>query len=136
MLEKRKEKYVLVQKDNLLAKDSDRAYLKNVTAYKTSSHPKPYDIRLLFPGKTDAQVAEELADYFTEVSNEFSPLEPDQVPVTYDGGLPHLEAHEVAARIIYFRKPKHMVKGNIFPALPGDRLISRQFYTKFKKHYI
>ena len=49
MLEKRKERYVLVQKDNLLSSDSERAYFKNVKAYKSADRPKPYDVRLLYP---------------------------------------------------------------------------------------
>ena len=44
-------------------------------------------MRLLFPGKTDLEVAEKLAEYFTEVSNEFSPLAPDEIPVTHNNSL-------------------------------------------------
>ena len=91
--------------------DSNRSYFKNVKAYKTASRPKPYDILLLFQGKTDLEVAETLANYFTEVSNEFHPLEPEQIPVTFDSGLPFLEAHEVSTHIRHFKKPKSMVWG-------------------------
>ena len=117
MLSKRKEKYVLVQKDNLLARDSDRAYFKNVKSYKTASRPKPFDVTTLFPGKSEEEVAEALAVYFTKVSNEFQPLQPEEILVTYDKELPFLELHEVASRIRYFKKPKSMVRGDVFPSL-------------------
>ena len=117
MLEKKKEKYILVQKDKLLSQDSDRAYLKNMKAYKSADRPKAYDVHLLYPGKSDSKVAEILAEYFTKVSNNFSPLEPEDIPVTYNAGLPYLETHEVANQIRFFKKPKSMVKGDIFPCL-------------------
>ena len=58
-----------------------------------------------------------MAVYFTKVSNEFLPLQPDEIPVTYDKELPFLELHEVASRIRYFKKPKSMVRGDVFPSL-------------------
>ena len=100
-----------------MAADSNRAYFKNVKAYKSAECPKPYDVRLLFPGKSDQEVANSLVDYFTEVSREFDPLSPDQIPVTSEKSQPVLAVHEVAARIKHFRKPKSMVKGDIFPCL-------------------
>ena len=116
-MKKRKEKYCVIQKDNLTSYDSNRAYFKNVKAYKSAERPKPYDVRLLFPGKSDLEVAEALASYFTEVSNEFDALVPEDIPVTFEAGLPMLSPHEVSTRIRYFKKPKSMVKGDIFPAL-------------------
>ena len=43
---------------------------------KSVDHPKEFDVRLLFPGKSDQEVSEALADYFNEVSREFDPLSP------------------------------------------------------------
>ena len=60
-----------VQKENPLADDSERSYFKNVKSYKSAERPKPYDVWLLFPGKSDQEVANTLADYFTEVLNKF-----------------------------------------------------------------
>ena len=117
MLKKRKERYVLVQKDNLLAADAERMYFKNVKAYMSVDRPKPYDVRLLFPGKSDLEVANTLAEYFTRVSNEFEPLAPDDIPVTHGRKLPYLTPAEVSTRIKYFKKPKSMVHGDIFPSL-------------------
>ena len=71
--------------------------------YKSAERPKPYDVRLLFPGKSDLEVANELAGYFNEVSREFEPLSPEDRPVTEEKTLPYLAPHEVAARIKYFK---------------------------------
>ena len=69
------------------------------------------------PGASDPDLAEELACYFNAVSSEFSALEPDEIPQTYDEPLPTLQVWEVAGRIKHFRKPKSMVAGDIFPQL-------------------
>ena len=45
------------------------------------------------------------------------PLEPADIPRTHDRDLPVLQPYQVAGRIKAFRKPKSMVKGDIFPSL-------------------
>ena len=42
------------------------------------------------PDLSDAQLALKLSEYFTEISNEFSPLLPGQIPKTFDRPLPLL----------------------------------------------
>ena len=51
------------------------------------------------------------------MSQEFNPLEDEDIPSTFGCELPKLELHEVAARIKKFRKPKSMVPGDVFPKL-------------------
>lgn len=76
-----------------------------------------FDVRPLLPGLTDQEVAEKLADYFNQVSREFDPLSPGQIPCTMDSAIPRLKEYEVAKRIKNFRKPKSMVPGDVFPGL-------------------
>ena len=62
-------------------------------------------------------MAELLAAHFNSISSEFEPLEPHQIPTTKPRALPRLEPFQVAGRIRAFRKPKSMVRGDIFPSL-------------------
>ena len=71
----------------------------------------------LFPGKSEGEVAKELAGYFNRISSEFQPLEPRDIPRTYARSLPVLHPYQVEGRIKAFKKPKSMVRGDIFPAL-------------------
>ena len=105
------------QRDNLLGPDAARCFFKNVRNFATFEKPRMFDVREILPGKSDPQVAEELADYFNAVSLKFDPLSPDQIPRTRDRALPVLEVFEVAGRIKRFRKPHSMVPGDIYPAL-------------------
>ena len=117
MIEKRKEKYVLSQKDALLAKDGDRNFFKNVKNYQSHERPVPFDVTTLFPGKSEGEVAKILSQHFNTISAEFDPLEPSEIPVTKNRRLPLLAPYQVAGRLRAFKKPKSMVQGDIFPAL-------------------
>lgn len=70
-----------------------------------------------FEGIDDGEVAEQLADYFNAVSQEFSPLGEGDVPKAAGSSLPELRTFEVATRIRKFRKPKSMVPEDIFSQL-------------------
>ena len=71
----------------------------------------------LFPGKSIAEVAALLASHFNRISSVFEPLQTHQIPTTYWKTLPTLQLYEVAGRIRAFKKPKSMVRGDIFPSL-------------------
>ena len=117
LVERRRKKYCGSQKDALLASDGDRNFFKNVKHYRSCERQKPFDVRTLFPGLTEQETAEELAKHFNAISGEFEALEEHQVPCTYNKSLPLLAPFQVAGRIRAFKKPKSMVRGDIFPAL-------------------
>ena len=97
--------------------DATRNFFRNVKAFKTKDRPKQFDPMSLFPGKNEEEVAKELASYFNRMSAEFQPLEPKDIPRTHHRKLPTLEPYQVEGRIRAFKKPKSMVKGDIFPVL-------------------
>ena len=117
LIAKRRKKYLESQKKGLLVEDATRIFFRNVKAFQAKERPKAFDVRVLFPGKDDVEVAEELAAFFNKISHEFSPLEPSQIPRTHDRALPRLSPFQVAGRIRAFKKPKSMVRGDIFPSL-------------------
>ena len=117
LIYKRKEAYLESQRSVLLVEDARRNFFRNIKAFKSKDRPKAFDVRTLFPGKSDGEIADELAGFFNRISHEFEPLEPCDVPRTFDTGLPALEPFQVAGRIRAFKKPKSMVNGDIFPAL-------------------
>ena len=101
----------------LLANDGDRCFFKNIKSYMTKEKPKPFDVSSLFPGKTDNEVAEMLAEHFNSISREFVPREPGNIPITYPQSIPKLLPHEVSTRLKRFKKQKSMVAGDLFPSL-------------------
>ena len=109
------------QKKSFLQKDAGRVFFKNVKPYRTREKPTTFDIRSLCPtGKSDAQVAERLADHFNGISNEFSGLDPADIPETYTSPLPPITPLQVSKRLKEFKKQKSMVRHDIFPTLIND----------------
>ena len=120
LVKKRAAGYWDHQKTNLLSKDAGRAFFKNVKAFNCKERPPQFDVRTLFdPGLSDAEVADRLADHFNGISLEFDGLDPTAIPTTYSAPVQVLTASDVATRLRKMRKPKSMVKHDIFPSLVG-----------------
>ena len=118
LVKKRAANYWKHQKRNLLSSDAGRTFFKNVKAYNSKERPAQFDVRSLFPpNQTNQAVAEALADHFNGISREFNGLDPDAVPVTYSSPIPLLTPDQVSVRLRQFKKPKSMVRHDIFPAL-------------------
>ena len=116
LIERRRNIYMDSQRMVLLEDDGHRSFFKNVRSYKNFEKPRVFDVRELL-GLPAKESAETLSDHFTEVSNEFAPLEPADIPVTHDRDVEVLLPFQVAGRLRAFRKPKSMVVGDIFPKL-------------------
>ena len=118
-LEKRRQGFLKGQREVMTGPDASRQFFKNVKSYNTAEKPKSFDIRDLEPGKTDAQVAENVATFFNRISQEFKPLQPHEIPSTYHRPLPKLTVEAVIKRLEMCKKPPSMVDGDIFPKLIG-----------------
>ena len=60
-----------------------------------------------------------MADHFNGISMEFDGLDPAAAPRTYSSPVQVLHVNQVANRLRKIKKPKSMVKHDIFPALVG-----------------
>ena len=107
--------YMQKQKDILTAPDASRSFYKNVKAYQSKEKPVEFGVRNLYDGKSHQEVAKELADHFNAVSQEFQGL--TETPPSYSSPLPPIPRNMIEKRLRDFRKPKSMVKGDIFPQL-------------------
>ena len=114
---KRCQFYVNKQKETLTAPDASRAFFRNVKAFDSKEKPRIFDVRDLYPGGKDEEVAESLADHFTDITNEFDGLDPSLVPGPVPNAITMLTPHDVIKRLREFKKPKSMVSGDIFPVL-------------------
>lgn len=116
-LDRRQQVYLAKQRDKLLGPAAVSNFFKNVRAYKSVDKPKDFDIRDLRPNNTDMETATEAAAYFNRISNEFQPLQPEEIPATYHRDLPLLSPANVQQMLIKAKKTNSMVKGDIFPKL-------------------
>ena len=119
-LEGRRQKFLEKQRENLTSPGASKQFYKNVRNFNSIEKPKSFDIHDLLPNKSDAEAAEEVASYFNRISAEFRPLQPDDIPRSYDRPMPLLSHAEVAARLRKAKKPNSMVPGDVFPKLISD----------------
>ena len=78
------------------------------------SEHSQWNIRDLFPGKSDSEAAEETAAFFNKISSEYTPITPGS---GIDCSPLCPEMYEIAARLKHCKKPRSMVKGDILPKL-------------------
>ena len=109
--------YMDSQKKSMTASDASRNFFRNVKSYKSRENPPQFNVADLYPELDDREVAEELANHFNTISSEFGGLDPAQIPSTVSVSLPNLSIAAVMTRLKSFKKPKSMVKGDIFPSL-------------------
>ena len=120
LVKKRANNYWAHQKRTLLSPDAGRTFFKNVKSYSCKEKPPQFDVRSLFPDLSDVAVANKLADHFNGISQEFDGLDLDSIPSTYSAPVHELTRAEVALRLQKIKKPKSMVKHDIFPSLVSD----------------
>ena len=125
-IEKRRVRFLEKQRGAIASPEKTRNFFKTIKAYKSAEKPKSFDIRELRPGVPDKELADEVAQYFNRISDEFSPLDPFDIPRTYDRQLPLLTSAEVEKRLGECKKPASMVDGDIFPRLvaPCSRVLA------------
>ena len=119
-LEERRISFLQSQREKFTGPQASTNFFANVRAFKNAEKPKSFNVRDLRPGAKDGDIAAEVAAYFNRISNEFKPLEPSHIPMTYHRELRQLEVHEVKDMLIKAKKTKSRVGGDIFPSTIND----------------
>ena len=79
--------------------------------------PKRWTVNSWKPGLSNQDIANNLASYFTRITDEFDPLPLEDVPTTYSSPFRLTDVGEVAERIRANKKPISAVDGDILPSL-------------------
>ena len=80
---------------------------------KCRETPKKWDVRELFPRKSDKQIGELVADFFHLISLEYSPLTNKDTPSLSELEYTTLEPYQVSGRLKAMQKPNSPVNGDI-----------------------
>ena len=119
LIGERKKKYNETTRDKFINKTDSKSFHKGVKAFLSAKETEKWDARSLYPGKTDREIAELLADYFNGISQEYDPLDITKIPTTYERRIPPLTAPDIATRLRKTRKTTSRVQGDIFASLYG-----------------
>ena len=124
-----------MESDNLIKESKAKYYADAVEKLKANGtqvpyrilkelavadRPKAWTVNAVRPSLSDRDLANELADYFARITDEFEPLGDFQPPVTYAGPFREIQPHEVAQRIRSQRKVKSAVEGDLLPSLSNQ----------------
>ena len=116
LLKKAKREYFEKMKDLAREKRSASIYFKAVTKLKDQEKTPQFDIRSLYPEYSDHQICNDVANYFNKITENFEPLSNE----TDNTVLPDciiVNECDVSSRLRSCKKPKSMVKGDVFPDL-------------------
>ena len=111
-----KESFFRKVKMEVLKSNNTRAYFRALKSLNTDVRPtQEWNINQMYPGKESKEVAEEVACFFNQISQEYTPLEENS---NASSCLPLCPAmHEISARLKWCKKPKSKVYGDIPPML-------------------
>lgn len=102
-------------KDNVKESGNTRGFFSAIKCLKTAEAPKKWKITDMMPGAPLPQIAEDCAEFFSKISNEYDPL--PKPSTNEEGPAPTVEMYEVAAKLRHAKKPKSQVKGDLHPKL-------------------
>ena len=113
---RRKKGYFDNLKGNLLDGNVQNFYTY-VRAIHGQDKPEQWTPRKIRPHQTDKETAEEMAAFFCRISNQYSPLDMNDIPTVPEKPLPIISEQQVQKLLLEARKTKSMVPGDIFSGL-------------------
>ena len=116
-VKKAKKDYLDRTVEMLTSKGGNRTPYTAIKNLRSHDKPKLWDVRSLQPEMSDKELAEDMAEFFNKISDEFRPLHTSDIPESYASTMPRIEEYEVSARLKNTRKPKTITKGDLFPSL-------------------
>ena len=120
LIKERRENFNAQTREKFLAQTTSKTFHKCVKTFLASEQGVPWTPNSMYQGKTDSEVADELARYFNNISAEYDPLRREDIPQTYARELPTLTESEVEARLLKAKKTTSRVPGDIFASLYGE----------------
>ena len=80
---------------------------------KDHEKPKEWSIKEMWPELSGEEILENCADFFSEISNDFAPLKPDDLPSTYNRPIDDLDPVLVSVALSKMKTPKSIVSIDI-----------------------
>ena len=115
MISERKKKYFDKETKKLTADGAHRTAWKALHNLFDAESSAAWTLETLDPGRPVQEIAEQLADHFAAIANEYDPVSTEGAPETYQRPTRHLTKTEVAARLKSIKKPNSSVSIDPLP---------------------
>ena len=127
---RKKKEYYDNEAEKIKSAGSGRIPFGILTHVSEPDEPPAWNVTQMRPGASEAEIAEELADYFVQIT----PAIPENTPLTYQSPFNAIEPHQVAERFRLSKKPKCAVVEDPLPcvinstadllAIPATRIMN------------
>ena len=100
-------------KTRMIETSNSREFFRAANALAQGDHQKlkSWSINEMFPDDSDEQIAENVSDYFNQISSEYNPLPTTENTINCERLCP--EIYQISARIKTIKKPRSQVPGDI-----------------------
>ena len=118
MIREKKMEYVnKITAEGLKARNNG-SFFRVVKDFSSKDKPKPWAVSMLYRDKSDAEIANEITDFFGAVSDLLPALDWDRKPEgCWDHPMDLLSDADIQNLIQKAKKPNSMVMGDVFPVL-------------------
>ena len=103
--------------EGFLNNKNPRDFHRAVKKLLGENEPPRWKPQQMYPEASNLEAAENIAEYFNSISQEYDPLLNEQIPTTYSRQIPRLTCEEVAKRLKDNKKCNSTVPGDLFPSL-------------------
>ena len=93
-----------------------------VKAFTSNEKQKAWSPTLLYPGASNKQAAENLDEFFNNISSEYDPLDMNNIPLTTSVPIPKISPKQVREEIKKGKLTKSRVTGDIFVNVLADSI--------------
>lgn len=84
--------------DRFLNNNDPRNFPRAVTCLLGENSPPQWRLQQMYPDCSHQESAERIAEYFNSISQEYQPLQADEIPCTFDRHLDLLMCQSVAKK--------------------------------------
>ena len=103
--------------ESFLSNKDPRNFHRAIKKLLGENAPPQWRPQQLYPDASHKEAAENIAEYFNSISQEYEPLNQRDVPTTYSRPIELLTTDQVAKRLKESKKTNSTVPGDLFPSL-------------------
>ena len=120
MIARAKRKWYEEEANRLMQRGSNQIAYRALGRLGGVEGSEIWDVMDMRPGGSQQQVAEELAEHYSAISNEFPPLNQEEIPITYDRQVFDISEGSIAERLAALKKPKSYVTIDLPPRIVSE----------------
>ena len=115
LIEKAKQNYYDRELERAKSTSGSKLAYTAIRNLQCSERPKQWSVMNVADGKSETEIVEDLADYFSRITSDYQPIQSGDVPEAEKRGAITFTAEGILDRLKKTKKPKGTVPGDIPP---------------------